>query len=413
MNVIEEADLFQSLKQDVLDQLNNAADLSNQQLLELIEQTMFHFSRTHVLTASQMEKQVQRLFHSFRGLDVLQPLIDDKSITEIMINMHDEIYIEKNGRLTRFQGCFDNEQKLMDIIQAIVAKVNRIVNESMPIVDARLPDGSRVNIVLPPIALKGPTMTIRKFPEKPMTMEDLVRMDTLDAEAAEFLKYLVIAKFNIFISGGTGSGKTTFLNALTNFIPQEERIITIEDIAELQMNHLPNIVRLETRNANTEGKGEISIRSLIHASLRMRPNRIIVGEVRGAEALDMLQAMNTGHEGSISTGHSNSTMDMLSRLETMIFSGANLPVGVIRKQISSAVDIMIHLTRLRDRTRKVTEIHEVIGIVDGEIQLNPLYVFVENEGSTLQHVNGKLQRVGNKLMHSMKFTMAGLSSMRW
>jgi pilus assembly protein CpaF len=413
MNVIEEADLFQSLKQDVLDQLNNAADLSNQQLLELIEQTMFHFSRTHVLTASQMEKQVQRLFHSFRGLDVLQPLIDDKSITEIMINKHDEIYIEKNGRLTRFQGCFDNEQKLMDIIQAIVAKVNRIVNESMPIVDARLPDGSRVNIVLPPIALKGPTMTIRKFPEKPMTMEDLVRMDALDAEAAEFLKYLVIAKFNIFISGGTGSGKTTFLNALTNFIPQEERIITIEDIAELQINHLPNIVRLETRNANTEGKGEISIRSLIHASLRMRPNRIIVGEVRGAEALDMLQAMNTGHEGSISTGHSNSTMDMLSRLETMIFSGANLPVGVIRKQISSAVDIMIHLTRLRDRTRKVTEIHEVIGIVDGEIQLNPLYVFVENEGSTLQHVNGKLQRVGNKLMHSMKFTMAGLSSMRW
>jgi pilus assembly protein CpaF len=413
MNAIADADLFQSLKQAVLDQLNNAADLSNQQLLELIEQTMFHFSRTHVLTASQMEKQVQRLFHSFRGLDVLQPLIDDKSITEIMINKHDEIYIEKNGRLTRFQGCFDNEQRLMDIIQAIVAKVNRIVNESMPIVDARLPDGSRVNIVLPPIALKGPTMTIRKFPEKPMTMEDLVRMDALDAEAAEFLEFLVIAKFNIFISGGTGSGKTTFLNALTNFIPQEERIITIEDIAELQMNHLPNIVRLETRNANTEGKGEISIRSLIHASLRMRPNRIIVGEVRGAEALDMLQAMNTGHEGSISTGHSNSTMDMLSRLETMILSGASLPVDVIRKQISSAVDIMIHLSRLRDRTRKVTEIHEVIGIVDGEIQLNPLYVFVENDSSTLQHVNGKLQRVGNKLMHSMKFTMAGLSSVRW
>jgi pilus assembly protein CpaF len=346
-------------------------------------------------------------------LDVLQPLIDDPSITEIMINRHDEIFIEQNGNVTLHPGKFENEQKLGDIIQSIVAKVNRIVNESTPIVDARLQDGSRVNIVLPPIALKGPTMTIRKFPENPMTMDDLVGKGALTEDITELLQQLVITKHNIFISGGTGSGKTTFLNALTCFIPTNERIITIEDCAELQITHIPNLVSLETRNANTEGKGGIAIRSLIHASLRMRPNRIIIGEVRGEEALDMLQAMNTGHEGSISTGHSNNTMDMLSRLETMILSGHTLPIEVIRKQIASAIDIMIHLSRMRDHSRKVTEIHEVVGIKDQEVQLNPLYFFVEDEESTPQKVSGKLQLTGNKLTNRNKFSIAGMNSERW
>jgi pilus assembly protein CpaF len=374
---------------------------------------MFQASQNHFLSVVHKEQLVKQLFYSFRGLDVLQPLIDDRSITEIMINRHDEIFIEQNGNVTRYPGKFENEQKLGDIIQSIVAKVNRIVNESTPIVDARLQDGSRVNIVLPPVSLKGPTMTIRKFPEKPMTMEDLMKKGALSQDIADLLQLLVITKHNIFISGGTGSGKTTFLNALTCFIHEDERIITIEDCAELQITHLPNLVRLETRNANTEGKGGIAIRSLIHASLRMRPNRIIIGEVRGAEALDMLQAMNTGHEGSISTGHSNNTFDMLSRLETMILSGSALPIEVIRKQIASAVDIMIHLSRMRDHSRKVTEIHEVIGIKDHEIQLNPLYVFVEDEESTPQRVSGKLQSTGNRLANKQKFTIAGLSSERW
>jgi pilus assembly protein CpaF len=405
--------LFETLKTQVLRHLKDSIELSNQQLIELIEETLFHISRSQPISAVQKERLVKRLYHSFRGLDVLQPLIDDHSITEIMINKFDEIFIEQNGSVTRFSGKFENDQKLEDIIQSIVAKVNRIVNESTPIVDARLQDGSRVNIVLPPIALKGPTMTIRKFPEKPMTMDDLVNRGALSQDIAELLQQLIVTKHNIFISGGTGSGKTTFLNALTNFIPTNERIITIEDCAELQITHLPNLVSLETRNANTEGKGGISIRSLIHASLRMRPNRIIIGEVRGAEALDMLQAMNTGHEGSLSTGHSNNTCDMLSRLETMILSGNALPIEVIRKQIASAVDIMIHLSRMRDHTRKVTEIHEVVGMNELEVHLNPLYVFVEDEESTQMKVSGKLQSTGNRLVNKIKFSMAGLNSERW
>jgi pilus assembly protein CpaF len=405
--------LYEVIKMQVIQQLKDSVDLSNQQLMELIEEVMFQASQNQFFSVVHKEQLVKQLYYSFRGLDVLQPLIDDRSITEIMINRHDEIFIEQNGIVTQYPGKFENEQKLGDIIQSIVAKVNRIVNESTPIVDARLQDGSRVNIVLPPVSLKGPTMTIRKFPEKPMTMDDLMKRGALSQDIADLLQQLVITKHNIFISGGTGSGKTTFLNALTCYIPEDERIITIEDCAELQITHLPNLVRLETRNANTEGKGGIAIRSLIHASLRMRPNRIIIGEVRGAEALDMLQAMNTGHEGSISTGHSNNTIDMLSRLETMILSGSVLPIEVIRKQIASAVDIMIHLSRMRDHSRKVTEIHEVIGIKDYEVQLNPLYVFVEDEESTPQRVSGMLQSTGNKLENKQKFTIAGLSSVRW
>jgi pilus assembly protein CpaF len=405
--------IYEALKDLVSNQLKDTIDLSNQQLLELIEAAMFQISRNQPVSVIHKEIMVKRLFHSFRGLDALQPLMDDPTITEVMINRHDEIFIEQNGNVTLYPGKFENEQKLGDIIQTIVAKVNRIVNESTPIVDARLQDGSRVNIVLPPIALKGPTMTIRKFPESPMTMDDLVGKGALTEDITEFLQQLVMTKHNIFISGGTGSGKTTFLNALTCFIATNERIITIEDCAELQISHIPNLVSLETRNANTEGKGGIAIRSLIHASLRMRPNRIIIGEVRGAEALDMLQAMNTGHEGSISTGHSNNTTDMLSRLETMILGGHTLPIEVIRKQIASAIDIMIHLSRMRDHSRKVTEIHEVVGIKDQEVQLNPLYIFVEDEESSPQKVSGKLQLTGNRLSNRDKFIVAGMNSERW
>ncbi|MDF2964099.1 MAG: pilus assembly protein, partial [Paenibacillus sp.] len=378
------------------------------QLMEMIEQEVFSYAFDGYLTAGQKHQLVLRLFHSFRGLDVLQPLVDNPSITEIMINRHDQIFIEQEGRVRLTDVKFESKEKLEDVIQAIVARVNRAVNESSPIVDARLLDGSRVNVVLSPVALEGPAMTVRKFPESPLTLNDLVAKDALSEEAAVFLTRLVKAKYNLFIGGGTGSGKTTFLNALSQYIPEDERLITIEDSAELQIRTVPNLVRLETRNANTEGKGEISIRDLIRSSLRMRPNRIIVGEVRGAEALDMLQAMNTGHDGSLSTGHANSTEDMLSRLETMVLSGAALPVEVIRKQICSAIDVMIHLQRLRDRSRRVTEISEILGLHGGEIQLNPLFQFVERGEDETGRVIGALKATGQELRSADKLAMAGL-----
>lgn len=398
---------IQQIRQTIAEQLDYSESKSDEALEEMIEQQLFTHEKALLWTAKQKAYTVKRIFHSFRGLDVLQPLIDDSSITEIMINSHCEIFIEQNGRIRPCPVSFEHDQKLDDIIQAIVSKVNRVVNEASPIVDARLVDGSRVNVVLPPIALKGPTMTIRKFPEDPMTMAELVRRQALTEEAAKFLESLVKAKYNIFIGGGTGSGKTTFLNALSGFIPSDERIITIEDSAELQIKSIPNLVRLETRNANTEGRGEVSMRELIRASLRMRPNRIIVGEVRGEEALDMLSAMNTGHDGSLSTGHANSSYDMLSRLETMVLSGAKMPLDVVRKQISSAIDIMIHLTRMRDGSRKVSGISEVCGMEQGEIVLNPLFVF-EEEQTAGQQVIGGLRRITNGLSDTNKLLLAGI-----
>ncbi|XOK64198.1 CpaF family protein [Paenibacillus elgii] len=398
----------QVIKQRVQDSLDYGNALSDEQLMEQIEQIVFAYSRESFLTAGQKQTLVQEVFHSFRGLDVLQPLVDDRTITEIMINSHDQIFVEKDGRLLETEIRFESREKLEDTIQAIVGRVNRIVNESTPIVDARLADGSRVNVVLPPIALKGPAMTIRKFPEHPMTLDDLIARQALTREAAEQLIRFVKAKYNLFIGGGTGSGKTTFLNALGQYIPPDERVITIEDSAELQIRGVPNLVSLETRNANTEGKGGITIRDLIRSSLRMRPNRIIVGEVRGAEVLDMLQAMNTGHDGALSTGHANSVQDMLSRLETMVLSGASLPVEVVRKQIASAIDIMIHLTRLRDRSRRVTEITEVIGVNEGEVKLNPLFRFVETGETAEGKVIGQLESTGNALEGTWKLEMAGL-----
>jgi len=396
-----------SIRQTVRMGLNLSGSTSDDELYKMIEQAVFRHEHAPGWTASEKQRIVRRVYYTFRGLDVLQPYVEDRRITEIMINSHDEIFIEVEGEVQRATVVFESQERLEDIIQSIVAQVNRVVNESSPIVDARLKDGSRVNVVLPPIALKGPTMTIRKFPDQPMTMDDLVGRGALSSEAAQFLKRLVRGKYNIFISGGTGSGKTTFLNALSQYIPSDERIITIEDSAELQIRTVPNLVALETRNANTEGKGEISIRDLIRSSLRMRPNRIVVGEVRGAEALDMLQAMNTGHDGSLSTGHSNGTQDMISRLETMVLSGAPLPLEVIRQQICSAIDIIVHLSRLRDRSRHVMEISEVIGLEQGEVVLRPLFRF-EEEGDEAGKVKGELRATGHELQDQSKLQMAGL-----
>ena len=314
------------------------------------------------------------VFDSFRRLDLLSELLDDGTVSEIMINGPKEIFVERKGRMERWQGSFQSEEQLADLIQQIVSRINRAVNTKSPIVDARLEDGSRVHVVLPPIALKGPTVTIRKFPE-PITMKKLIQLESLTEDASQFLQTLVRSSYNIFISGGTNSGKTTFLNALSQYIPKEERIITIEDSAELQIQSVENLVSLETRNANAEGEGAVSISDLIKASLRMSPNRIIVGEVRGKECLDMLNAMNTGHDGSISTGHANSSTDMLKRMETMVLQGADLPLPSIRNMIASAIEIMVHLGRTKDHKRRVLEISEVMGIENGEIKLKKLYQY--------------------------------------
>lgn len=402
----ESFDLLRGIVKIWLDQEGAPSD---DDVLAKIEEVVFGNTRDEHLTVTEKQQLIERIMNSFRGLDALQPLIEDKNITEIMINSYEEIFIERNGHVIKSQQKFENERRLENVIQKIVGYVNRVVNESSPIVDARLKDGSRVNVVLPPIALKGPTMTIRKFPEKPIDIMELVRLGALTEDVAFFLHKLVVARYNIFIGGGTGSGKTTFLNALSNFIPEDERIITIEDSAELQIINIPNLVRMETRNANTEGKGEISIRQLIRTSLRMRPSRIIVGEVRGAEALDMLQAMNTGHDGSLSTGHANSTEDMISRLEAMVISGAELPLAVVRKQIASAIDIMVHLMRLRDKTRRVVEVSEIIGIkASGDVEINPLFQFQETGETADGRIIGQLMPTGNPMQGITKLRMSGI-----
>jgi len=394
------------LREAVRTRLSWDAEVTDEQLRGLIEAELFAHAKARRLTSAEREAAVRRLFHSFRGLDALQPLLDDPEVTEIMINGHQDIYVERRGELQAVPIGFESEERLEDLIQAMVGRVNRIVNEASPIVDARLPDGSRVHVVLPPIALKGPTVTIRRFPRQPLDMERLIALGSLTEEAADFLRLLVRAKYNLFISGGTGSGKTTFLNALSQWIPSDERVITVEDAAELQIRGVPNLVALETRNANTEGKGKIGMRDLIRASLRMRPNRIIVGEVRGEEALDMLQAMNTGHEGSLSTGHANGARDMISRLETMVLSGADLPVAVVRQQIASALDVIIHLSRFRDRTRRVAEICEVAGCRNGEVELRTLFKF-EERGEHNGVIQGGLVRT-NGLAATEKLAFAGL-----
>ncbi len=388
--------------------LDLTRNIDDEEIREVIADIVMEESKRQYLSLTEKREIMEGVFNSMRGLGVLQPLVDDPSITEIMINGPDHVFIEQEGRLYRKKVSFETNEKLENVILNIVSKVNRTVNEANPIVDARLLDGSRVNVVLPPIALDGPTVTIRKFPEDPMTIEKLIAYGSITPEVAELLERMVKAKYNIFISGGTGSGKTTFLNALSNFIPGDERVITIEDSAELQIKGVENLVRLETRNANMEGKGEVTIRDLIRSSLRMRPERIIVGEVRGAEALDMLQAMNTGHDGSLSTGHANSTKDMLSRLETMVVSGNSIPLEAIRQQMNSAIDIIIQLSRLRDKSRRTIEITELAGYEKGEFQLNRLYQFEEYGEDKDGRILGKLVRTKNTMIHTEKFRNAGL-----
>lgn len=387
----------------------NLNALSNEKLEEDIEKLVEERLQNLYVPIQEKAGIVRQIYSAIRGFGILDGIMEDDAITEVMINGPEEIFIEKKGKLTKLAQAFESERRLEDVIQKIVAMAGREVNQANPIVDTRLPDGSRVNVVLPPIALKGATVTIRKFSKTPMTIEQLIRYGSITPQIAHVLEMLVLAKYNIFVCGGTGSGKTTFLNALSNYIPKEERVITIEDSAELQIAGVENLVSLETRNANVTGAGAITIRDLIKSSLRMRPERIIVGEVRGGEALDMLQAMNTGHDGSLSTGHANSTADMLSRLETMVLQGAEgLPLEAIRQQIASAVDIIIHLSRLRDHSRKTMEITEVAGYENGKIKLNALYKFEEDEKSTLQKVSGNLNRTKNPLLNDWKLILAGI-----
>lgn len=401
-------ELKKELRHRVQERFDYGRDMTDDEVSETIDEVLLEQERLAMCPVEVRRRLKKELFDSLRRLDILQIFVEDSSVTEIMINGTDNIFVERNGRISRLDTRFESMEKLQDVIQQIVAGCNRVVNEASPIVDARLQDGSRVNIVMNPIALNGPIVTVRRFPEKPITMEWLIDNDSVSLEAAEFLKGLVYAGYNIFISGGTGSGKTTFLNALSFFIPSEERVVTIEDSAELQLQGIPNLVRLETRNSNVEGCREISIRELIRSSLRMRPDRIIVGEVRGAEAIDMLQCMNTGHDGSMSTGHANSGADMLARLENMVLMGMELPLSAIKQQIASGLDIMIHLGRLRDKSRKVLEITEVMECEDNKIKLNPLFVFEETGQDKEGKVIGRLHKKGVLLCES-KLKAAGLS----
>lgn len=410
MTYEQEQEIVQELKKYVTENFP-LSELSDEELEERIRELCQNRIGTQYCSIEQRVEIVRQVYSSIRGLGLLDTIINDDTITEVMINGHKNVFIEQSGKLFKLDKQFESQRRLEDIIQRIVGTAGREVNQANPIVDTRLADGSRVNVVLPPIALCGPTITIRKFSKTPMTIEKLIQYGSITQEIADKLELLVKAKYNIFICGGTGSGKTTFLNALTNYIPKDERVITIEDSAELQIVGIENLVSLETRNANTAGVGEITIRDLINSSLRMRPERIVVGEVRGGEALDMLQAMNTGHDGSLSTGHANSTIDMLSRLETMVLQGAaGLPLEAIRQQIASAVDIIIHLSRLRDKSRKTMEITEVVGYENGQIVLNPLYVFEEDENSTLEKVSGHLVRTENKMQNDYKLRLAGSSA---
>ena len=405
----EKSKIVEEIRKKILESTNFAV-MSETDLEDTILQMLEEMFQDVYIPMEEKADITDQVYSAIRGLGILDSIIHDDTITEVMINGPDHVFIEQNGKVRRISDTFENEQKLEDIIQRVVGMAGREVNQANPIVDTRLPDGSRVNVVLPPISLKGAIVTIRKFSKEPMTIAKLIEYGSITQEIADVLEILVKAKYNIFICGGTGSGKTTFLNAVSHFIPKDERIITIEDSAELQIEGLDNLVSLETRNANTAGVGAVTIRDLIRSSLRMRPERIIVGEVRGAEALDMLQAMNTGHDGSLSTGHANSTKDMLSRLETMVLTGAEgLPLDAVRQQIASAIDIIIHLSRLRDRSRKTMEITEVTGYENGQIQLNPLYVFEEDENSTLERVSGGLKRTKNPLVNQLKLRIAGIN----
>ena len=397
------------IKQKIMSDRKFAEELSDEELKELISQYILEKEKTVILTLAQRKRMGKEIFDALRKYDVLQDLLDNEDVTEIMVNGPDSIFIEKEGKIQKVKQQFESREKLLQIINTIVSCCNRTVNESMPIVDARIPEnGARINVVLSPIALNGPILTIRKFPKHPITMLRLKEIGAISEEAILFLEKAVKAKYNILISGGTGSGKTTFLNALSQYIPSDERIITIEDSAELQILGIENLIRMETRNAYVEGSKVITIRDLIKTSLRMRPNRIIVGEVRGEEALDMIaSAMNCGHDGSMSSAHANSAKDMLLRLENMILMSAEIPISAIRRQIASGIDLIIHLGRLRDKSRKVLEIVEITGINENDIILNPLYEFREENTSKKEKVEGRLHKIGS-LVHTYKMENAGI-----
>lgn len=399
-------ELKQEIKSRLLEKLDHSMEMEDEAVQELVENEVWLMGKETYIPLAEKKRLCREIYYAIRKYDVLQELLEDETVTEIMVNGPDHIFIEKEGRLQQWQTAFESEDKLLDVIQQIVAKANRVVNESRPIVDARL-FGSRVHVVLPPVALNGPILTIRRFGKTPLLIPELLRIGSVSQEICTFLEKLVIAGYNIFISGGTGSGKTTFLNALSSFIPRTERIITIEDSAELQIQGNDNLVRLETRNANVEGCKPVTIRDLIRASLRMRPDRIIVGEVRGAEAIDMLQALNTGHDGSLSTGHANSAADMIARLETMVLMGMELPLAAIRRQIAGGVDLIVHLGRLRDKSRRVLSVSEVVGYEQGEVLLSVLYEFQETGER-----NGKVQGIWKKtgsLVHTEKLQQAGIT----
>lgn len=395
-------EVFNEIELLVRARADMSRDMDEEEIQKIIDEAVLEVSEKCRMTLKEKEKYATEIFNSLRRLDILQELMDDDSITEVMINGPGHIFYEQAGRIYQWDKKFAKEERLYDIAQQIAARSNRIVNESVPILDTRLSNGSRVNIVLPPVALDGPVITIRKFYQSPITIEKLIRYQSITKEAADFLEKAVRARYNIFISGGTGSGKTTFLNALSNYIPYDERVITIEDSAELQIQSVRNLVRLETRNANVEGENAVSIRDLIKSSLRMRPDRIVVGEVRGAEAIDMITAMLTGHDGSLSTGHANSPRDMLTRIETMIMMGMDIPLLAIKNQIASAIDIIVHLGRLRDKSRRVLYIEEVNGIFDGEVQLNPLYEFVQKGEENGKIVGELVRRNGLIRVNKMK-----------
>lgn len=389
---------FRMLRGMLMEQLDLSRELSDGEILDAIDELILNQMRESCMPLKEKVQLRQELFYSVRKLDVLQELIEDESVTEIMVNGPDTIFVERGGKLSKWHKSFTSREKLEDVIQQIVGKCNRVVNESMPIVDARLENGARVNAVIYPVALNGPILTIRRFPEHPITMEKLIELGSLSQECAQFLRKLVQARYSMVIGGGTGSGKTTFLAALSEFIPCDERIITVEDNAELRIQGIENLVRLEAKMANVDGGASVTIRELIRTALRMRPDRIIVGEVRGGEAMDMLQALNTGHEGSLSTAHANSSRDMLSRLETMTLMGVELPLEAIRRQIASGVDILVHLGRMRDKSRKVLEITEVCGFEKGEIQTQPLYRWQEGRGLV----------ESAPLLHREKLELAGI-----
>ncbi len=408
------SELKRTIRQKITDTLDYSKDITDEEIYELIDTELIHGTRRLMLPVSDRKRLRTQIFHSIRKLDILQQLVDDPKVTEIMINGTQNIFVEKSGAITRYDGAFESKEKLEDVVQQIVAGCNRVVNESSPIVDARLLNGARVNVVLPPVALNGPIVTIRRFPEQPITMQRLIEIGSISGFVRDYLSVLVKAGYNIFISRGTGSGKTTFLNALSDYIPKDLRVITIEDSAELQIRGVPNLVRLESRNANVEGCKEISIRDLIKSSLRMRPDWLIVGEVRGGECVDMLQAMNTGHMG-MSTGHSNSARDMLYRIETMSLMGmGELPLAAVRAQISAGIDIIVHLGRFRDRSRKVVEICEIEKELDpnGRIALNPLFRFVESgcarDERGREIVMGEWKKIG-ELKNLQKLETAGLA----